>query len=92
MLPIFSFYRKKELEFSLQKALNIKYHENPSIGSPDDTWGQTEGRTNGHVLVGVFPRLCERAQKKSVKKMVALIILIIALQFDVSTSCNDSLR
>jgi len=26
------------------------------------------------------------------KKMVALIILIIALQFDVSTSCNDSLR
>jgi len=25
-------------------------------------------------------------------KMVALIILIIALQFDVSTSCNDSLR
>ena len=26
------------------------------------------------------------------KKMVALIILIIALQFDVSTSCNGSLR
>ena len=26
------------------------------------------------------------------KKMVALIILIIALQSDVSTSCNDSLR
>ena len=29
---------------------------------------------------------------RSSKKMVALIILIIALQFDVSTSCNDSLR
>ena len=40
-------------------------------------WRGGWGQVRGHI---------------SQKKMVALIILIIALQFDVSTSCNDSLR
>jgi len=63
MFPIFSFYFNKT-EFSLQiliNAVNIKFHENLSFGSPEDICGQTVGMKR-HVLVGAF-RGCANAPK-----------------------------
>ena len=47
-------------------------------------------KTGEHFFVWNFTIITY--MQNVMQKMVALIILIIALQFDMSTSCNDSLR
>ena len=55
-----------KIEFSrhiFAKYWNIKFHENPCIGSRVFPYGQTEGRTDMTKLTVFFSRCCERSWK-----------------------------
>jgi hypothetical protein len=55
-----------ELEFNRQnfeKTLNIKFHENPSIGSPAVPCGQTGGRMDMTKLIVTFRNFANAPKK-----------------------------
>jgi hypothetical protein len=62
-----------KLEFSgqfFEKRSNMKFHENPSIGSRAVPSGQTAGRTDRHEETNNrFSQLCDRAKKKTDKSI-----------------------
>jgi len=62
-----------QLEFSQQifeKSSNIKFHENPSSGSPVVPYGQrTDGRTDMTKLIVAFQNFANAPTNENVKQL-----------------------